>query len=472
MDPQTTAIDFLWQRYQHIMPDLHLFKRYATTALPCAVHVNTLKTTREACQSALQEAGINSEPLPWHEHGLQINSTQHHVGHSWPYNIGLLQTQEAVSLIPATLLDPQPGERVLDMCAAPGGKSVQMAVMMQNKGSITANDLKSQRLRALGHMVKRLGITNIASTLYDGRSIPAPDGFFDKVLIDAPCSCEGMLRKGAYHGQAQAKHARQALANIQQELLTKAIQVTRPGGRIVYSTCTFAPEENEAVINAVLEHMQDDCELVPANLPGLNHSPGLTQWHDEKYDDSLRHCMRLWPQTNDTGGFFIAVIEKKAGRLNNNHDAKTWRDTTFPTVLLTALERFGFDQSILDQHQLHTNPNRGVFIFNRECAIPQAINTDSNGLFALKTNTLHPKITTPLAMMLAPQATRNVIELTAEQRDQYCQRQNITLTVQQQTCCEDSGYIMCHYSGLGLGLGLYLRHKQPDRLVSLFPKHL
>jgi len=461
--------------YREIMPDPEAFLACIGKPLPQTMHVNTLKTSREFVQMELACHGIHAKPMAWHPAGLRVEGTAPSIGNLWTYQAGLYQTQEEASLIPATLLDPQPGERVLDLCAAPGGKTVQMAVMMQNTGTIIANDRSYQRIRALGHMIKRLGITNVATTARDGLTFPACREFFDKILVDAPCTCDGTLRKqrrGHVAIQPDQKNSL-AMSRMQLALLRQAVSRVRPGGRIVYSTCTLAPEENEHVIHQLLNEYAGSISLKPIALPGLQYSRGITRWNGETFDDSLKHSLRLWPHQNDSGGFFVAVLEK-AGQAERVQPEKQLtlpvNDPNVSIYLASIQDRFGISDDALQHFETTYNKRRGVSFLSKGMHIPTEVPVDSAGLFAIKTEMTHPKLSTPVAMMLAPFATRHHIQLTREQRDDYLARRDLVLTNEQRKQCGNTGYVMVSYAGIGLGLALYLSHR--DQCQSLCPKSL
>jgi len=212
-------------------------------------------------------------------------------------------------LLPALALDPQPGERIWDACAAPGSKTTQLSAMMADTGTVVGNDNNLGRLSALRHNAERLGVTNLAVTNQDGRNFSLkPFGFdaFDGALVDAPCSCEGTVRKNPTTLEQWTLEHVHSVAAIQKGILSRAMQATKPGGTVVYSTCTFAPEENEAVVDHVLEH--EACEVVDVELP-LDSHPGVTEWDGERYDPSVERTHRIYPHLNDTGGFYCAKLE-------------------------------------------------------------------------------------------------------------------------------------------------------------------
>jgi NOL1/NOP2/sun family putative RNA methylase len=294
-------------RYEDLVDDYEAFRAACDRPLPSAVRVNTIKTTVERARAALDEEGVAYEPTDWHPGVLRLDD--HSPGTNWPYFHGWLHGQEEVSALPALALDPRPGERVLDTCAAPGSKTTQLAALMDDEGTLVGNDNNLGRLSALRHNAERLGVTNLAVTRQDARNFslkPFDFETFDRVLVDAPCSCEGTCRKNPdVLDQWTMAHV-EGLTGVQKGILRRAVQATREGGRVVYSTCTFAPEENEAVVDYVLE--REDCRVVPYESP-LQTAPGVTAWDGETFDESLTDAHRVYPHLNDTGGFFSVALE-------------------------------------------------------------------------------------------------------------------------------------------------------------------
>ncbi len=225
--------------------------------------------------------------------------------------LGHIHIQEEVSMIPSIVLDPRPGDRVLDLCAAPGSKTTQISQATENRGLIIANEPSLARITSLRSNCERLGAVNVAITRYDGRRFPQQQ--FDRVLVDAPCSSEGMARKDPkVLGRCSLKRSFDLQA-LQIGLLKRAVQLTRSGGIIVYSTCTYAPEENEAVVDDVLRQSQDTVCLEKASVQGLKGCSGLTEWNGTEFCDELKHCVRYYPHQNDTGGFFCRQAGQKVG---------------------------------------------------------------------------------------------------------------------------------------------------------------
>lgn len=297
-------------RYRPIVDDWTSFLEALERRLPTCIWTNTLRTTPERLQRWMAQSDIELEPIDWYDGAFRLPESVS-PGNRLEYITGLYHVQEEVSLIPPVFLDLSPSDRVLDICAAPGNKTAQIAITMENRGTVVANDLNHHRNRAVKRMIDRLGVVNTCMTTYDGTSLPRDIGSFDSVLADVPCSCEGTTRKHPTSVENFSVEFSERLASKQIAILKKAFQVCRPGGRVVYSTCTYAPEENEGVVQDLMDTEGGDAfQIVPVEIAGLRTARGLTEWDGRDYHPSMRHALRLWPHQNDTGGFFVAVLQK------------------------------------------------------------------------------------------------------------------------------------------------------------------
>ena len=291
-------------RYRKIIPDWEDFLTCSTRPLPVSVRVNTLRIAPEALAERLAQKGFHLTPIPWADdlfvvEGMKVAKTIEH----W---LGLFYIQEAVQTVPVRLLDPRPGEWVLDLCAAPGGKCTQIAVRMENKGLLVANEPNGRRQSSLLASLNRFGALNASVTSYRGESFPLRVGF-DRVLVDAPCSAEGTLRKErSLHGGAFTATI-ERLVRLQQRLILRGYDLLRPGGRLVYSTCAFAPEENEAIVAFLLG--KRDATIEPINL-NFSSSQGVREWEGTIFPASIAGCARIYPHQIDSGGGFVARFRK------------------------------------------------------------------------------------------------------------------------------------------------------------------
>jgi len=307
------------ERYEPLVDDYEAFRATCERPLPSVVRVNTIKTTVERARAALAETDLTVEPCGWYDGLFALPGGD--PGTNWPYVHGWLHGQEEVSALPALVLDPDPGERVWDACAAPGSKTTQLAALMDDSGLLVATDNNLGRISALRSNAERMGLTNVAVTHEDARNhslkpfrAPGTDegsegAPYDRALVDVPCSCEGTVRKNPDTLDEWTLDHVHGISGVQKGVLRRAIQATREGGTVVYSTCTFAPEENEAVLDYALA--EESCEVVEFDIP-LDSVPGVTEWDGETYDESVTRAKRIYPHHNDTGGFFCAKLEVNA----------------------------------------------------------------------------------------------------------------------------------------------------------------
>ncbi|MGQ7889350.1 RsmB/NOP family class I SAM-dependent RNA methyltransferase [Paenibacillus sp. WC2504] len=278
------------------------------------LRVNTSKITKA---DFLDKSPFALEPVPWASEGFYYEEGERPGKHPY-YHAGLYYIQEPSAMAPVELLQVQPGERVLDLCAAPGGKSTQIAAKLQGEGVLVVNDNHSDRVKALVKNLELFGVRNaVVLNERPERMLNVFQGYFDKILIDAPCSGEGMFRKEEDMMQQWERHSVQEFAAMQRELLGQAAQMLAPGGTIVYSTCTFSPEENEAQIAEFLDK-HPAFDVVPIDRfdhgqPGWLREP----WCEETYSAQAREAVagtaRLWPHRLRGEGHYVAVLRSGVG---------------------------------------------------------------------------------------------------------------------------------------------------------------
>lgn len=311
--------------------DLAALQKFSARPLRKSMRVNTLKTTVDNVAAWAREKQWATEQVPWCDEAVYIEREDRTdaLGKDLLHLLGHVYMQEAASMLPVELLQPQPGEAVLDMSAAPGSKTTQIAAKMNNAGVIVANDVQEKRLWTLKSSLHRCGVPHNIVTKKVGQWFARHmTARFDRVLCDAPCTAQGTVRKDSDALDYCSLENIGKMARLQYQLLESAIHATKIGGRIVYSTCTLTPEENEGVVLSMLEKFEDNLEAVdPREMRSENGELRFekTLW-DKAIDDSLRvqqsvqewshlsrfHSpfLRLWPQTYDTEGFFCAVLKK------------------------------------------------------------------------------------------------------------------------------------------------------------------
>jgi NOL1/NOP2/sun family putative RNA methylase len=291
------------------MPDWEAFSAAAQRPEPTVFRVRTGRISEEAVIDRLRERGYRTRPLEGLPTFHQVEDGPRPISMTPEHWLGYLYVQQASTGVAAPQVGPQPGERVLDLCSAPGGKTTHMAELMGDSGCLVASEISESRIRGLLGNVYRLGNPNILVVAGDSREFPEGP-LFDRVLVDAPCSGEGTLRRRGGTAPSQAKSFRGYVTGAQRSLLEKAVRLTRPGGTILYVTCTFAPEENEAIVSDALARLP--VELEPLSLP-VAHAPGLTSFEGSQFDSRLEGAARIYPQHLDSGGLFLARLRRLEG---------------------------------------------------------------------------------------------------------------------------------------------------------------
>ncbi len=293
-------------RYLDLVDDPAAFVEALQHPLPVDLRWNPFKVTRERFEARLTEAGAGWERFAVSPDLYRVTGLPG-PGLTWAYHLGWYHPQGLTSTLPPLLLDPEPGSDVLDICAAPGGKTAGLAGVMMGHGVLVANDVTPTRLSILSANLERLGIPNVMITRYRGENFPERFSF-DNVLLDAPCTGEGTFRIGGGNWRPDGPKGIAAMAATQRALLRKALAVVRPGGTVLYSTCTYAPEENEAVVATVLSEAGGaDVLPLPDTLPAR---PGITAWEGRDYPPELALTGRFWPHHTNSWGFYCALLRR------------------------------------------------------------------------------------------------------------------------------------------------------------------
>lgn len=292
--------------YRLLVEDWEAFQESLRTPRPDAFRVNRRKTSPEKIRMYFEQnpGTVTQHPdLPdlfyWDEGDSPASKTV-------PYWAGHYYIQDPVTLLPVLALGLSEGETALDMCASPGGKSLHMSELVGPTGTVIANEPVPGRRYMLNGNVQRMGATNVEVTGYEGQSLPESRSF-SAILVDPPCTGEGTVRRTSDDTIRAEEHERKKMVSTQWGLLKKAYRLLEPGGRLVYSTCTFAPEENEAVINRLLE--ETNAQLLDFDSP-LPHDPGVTHWKSASYKQDVTSMWRCYPHHYDAGGMVFGKIRK------------------------------------------------------------------------------------------------------------------------------------------------------------------
>ena len=290
------------ERYKKIIPQWESFIQAIKKGTTQTIRVNTLKITPSELKERLEKKGWRIEETEF-DFAFRVKE-ERSIANTLEFYLGFFYIQQLTSLLVVNVLEPKPEEKILDLCAAPGGKTTFIAQLMKNRGLIVANEINYKRQRALLANIYRLGVTNTIVTGFNGLFFPA-DIKFDKVLVDVPCSAQA---NRVYKNQkiVDLKFIKR-ITPFQKGLLKKAIELVKLRGIVVYSTCTFSPEENEEVIDSVLKEGKVIIEKIKLDFPC---EKGIICWEGKKFDESLKLCLRVYPYHFYSGGGFIARLRK------------------------------------------------------------------------------------------------------------------------------------------------------------------
>jgi NOL1/NOP2/sun family putative RNA methylase len=296
-----------FERYRSFIPDFPHFQLALEAPLPTHLRINRLKVDPLAVVSSLAKRGVclrksmNGDETLYRVDGLESG------GNLLEYFLGYVHPQAFTSCLPAMALAPGKDAFVLDLCAAPGGKTAQLAQLMENTGLIVANELHPGRRIPLGHTLDRLGVMNTVVTGYQAQEFPLRQPF-DCVLADVPCSSEGKFRRVKGRPAHSRFGAMRTMMHTQRRIIVRGFDLLRVGGRMVYATCTYNPEENEAIVDFLLKCR--NATLLPLEL-GLGWEPGLNEWEGLVFDERLSMAARFYPHRVDSVGFFMAFIGRR-----------------------------------------------------------------------------------------------------------------------------------------------------------------
>ena len=297
------------ERYSKLT-DWESFKQCSLSFLRRSIRVNTLKISVKELKERLEKNWV-LEQIPWCKEGFWIEHAKKErrdIGNLIEHSLGYFYIQEAASMIPPIVLEPKPNDVILDIAASPGSKTTQIAQYMQSKGILIANDYTYERMKPLSINLQRCGVTNAIITLMEGQWFKRSGILFDKILIDAPCSGTGTIRKSLKTIGIWNPDMVRRLSITQKQLIETGFNLLKQDGTLVYSTCSLEPEENEEVVNFLI-NKYENAKLEEIKL-SIKRSDAILDFENKKYSEELKKCLRIWPQDNDTEGFFVAKIRK------------------------------------------------------------------------------------------------------------------------------------------------------------------
>lgn len=340
-------------------------------------------------------SGFHLQRISWTENGFYYEEEDHPARHPF-YYAGLYYLQEPSAMTPASVLKVHPGEKVLDLCAAPGGKATELGARLMGKGVLVANDISASRAKALLKNIEIFGIPNVFVTNETPAKLAGQfPSFFDKILVDAPCSGEGMFRKDPAVAKVWDKEKPFLCAKQQREIIGRAARMLAPGGQLLYSTCTFSPEENEQTIAYLLD-THDDMEVVDiphyegfscgipwAAEPDWMEQASCSRVRKASYK-MLEKCVRIWPHKMDGEGHFLALLQKKktAGdRRAENPAAGSPAVVHFTKQDKAALTEFFADVSMeIDWNYVEIRKGQAYYV-PKELGNPRGLTFLRNGLY-------------------------------------------------------------------------------------------
>lgn len=368
------------------------------------VRVNELKIEPD---SFLQLSGLSLSEVPWTNNGFYYEGETSLAKHPY-YYAGLYYIQEPSAMAPAALLPIEPGDKVLDLCAAPGGKSTELGAGLQGEGLLVSNDISNSRAKALYKNIELFGIKNAVVLSEPPEKLTSRfRGYFDKILIDAPCSGEGMFRKKTAGIASWLEYGPEFYGKLQREILTEAVQMLKPGGMLLFSTCTFSPIENENSVNYVLEHFPDMKLAELPMFPGFD--TGHPEWVESGREDLLK-CRRLWPHKIQGEGHFLALLQK-SGHAEESRVMQYVNPTSkIPESVIEFLKLIAWD---IPSNRLEIVGDK-VFLLPEELPNIKGLRILGSGLLLgfLKKNRFEPS--QALAMALKGEEFQNFISLPVE----------------------------------------------------------
>lgn len=285
---------------------IKLLEANERTLIP-SIRVNTLKISPVALRDKLIKKDFKLRVLEWVPYGFEVLKTKLNLGSTHEYLQGYYYLQNKASMLPPIILAPKPNETVIDMCAAPGGKSTHLAQIMNNQGALILIEKNPRRISSLEMNIRRMGITNSIILNTDARNITELNIKADRILLDAPCTGEGLIREDPSRKVSRTITDLEKMAEIQKKLLNSGLHSLKKGGFLLYSTCSISPEENEFVIDELL---RSQSKFKIQKIEKTYGIQGITHFNGNNLLDDLIYSQRLYPHLHDTIGFFLCLIKR------------------------------------------------------------------------------------------------------------------------------------------------------------------
>ena len=448
------------EKYENEMKDLlqeeyEAYKESLGLPIQQGYRINTGKISKEEWKKI---APFSAKEVPWIENGYFLLDDFRASRHPY-YFAGLYYLQEPSAMTPANRLNVEPGDFVLDLCAAPGGKATELGSRLKGKGMLVANDISNSRAKALLKNLELAGIANLYVTSEEPAKLCQnfPE-FFDKVLVDAPCSGEGMFRKDMDVAKTWDESRPEFFANLQREIVSNAISMLKPGGLMLYSTCTFAPIENEGTISYILENFP---EMELLEIPAYEgFSEGNPEWGNG--DETLKRCVRIFPHKMAGEGHFIALLKKKGILYPSKSDVAVQKPEKEAWKLLNE---FWAPMELPFEKERIEIRNQNVYYLPPASNHYKGIHFVRNGLFLgeLKKNRFEPS--EPLALALSQDQFPAILNLSSEEERVARYLRGETLLIEDGEAKVKKGWqLVCvdgHPMGFGKLVNQTLKNKYP-----------
>ena len=302
-------LPYMIERYLHFLGvdgTIDLLKANEIPLTP-SIRVNTLKIKTPDLKIRMEQKDFELSPIDWIPYAYNVIKESFNLGSTHEFLQGYYYIQNLASMLAAVILNPKPGDVVIDMCAAPGSKATHLAQIMRNEGTLILIDRNKARIPALEINLRRMGITNSIVINMDAVNLSNLNIKADKILLDAPCTGEGLIRQDPKRKRSRSVKDIEKMASIQKKLLKAGLESLKPEGELLYSTCSIAPEENELVIQDVLEEISSIKISEISKTYGVS---GLTEVFGKNLREDLGYSQRLYPHLHDTIGFYLCLLER------------------------------------------------------------------------------------------------------------------------------------------------------------------
>lgn len=408
------------------------------------LRVNTKKISVEEFRNICP---FEITPIPWIENGFYYDGEQVQAAKHPYYFAGLYYLQEPSAMTPANRLPIEPGDKVLDVCAAPGGKATELGAKLQGEGVLVANDISNSRAKGLLKNIEVFGIGNVLVLSEEpGKLEEYFPEYFDKILIDAPCSGEGMFRKDKKMVKAWEEHGPSVFAKIQRSIVTQAARMLKPGGMLLYSTCTFDPEENEGTIEYLMQQYPEF--IIKDICPYEGFACGKPEVTESKSEDFTK-TVRIWPHKIHGEGHYVALLQKgepistKSSPMNKNKVKKV------PEEILDFFKDIAWK---IDWSRLEIYSEK-VYYMPEGIPNVKGIRFLRTGLYLgdLKKNRFEPSQS--LAMCLKKEEYKNTVDLSSEDERVIKYLKGETIDIDDLVSGKAKGWQLVLVDGYPLGWG-------------------